>query len=1191
MQGTIGGTTPRDLPEPERVRMDLQDRTDNTSLRGKSGLPQVGTNEDTRQEHRPDTSFKRKRQAEEGGEGIPLASGTQAEKEPEDSVAITEDDEGQEETLSPGDGEEDEGGHMGTSPRSPPQQRGRHRVTFSACGEDPPECGAMRCSEARKEEAREQKPAVGEADARDKALSGLLKQVSKGWEAHEQSEVALRLHAVLSSEASFLSNRRSEKAPAHELRRYPMPKLSPPERGEQKGPERSISGEEEVPERCSACDTESAEQSTFLQGGIVRCRQCDRLLFEPGHSAFSRVEAQKDVRTKTGPIDIEELHYDPGNETIRKWLAAAEISMQDMYQGRKPKPPQDVRLTQKDMPKWARGVVWDCTNPKDCKPVKRSGKGDMPPGRRISAENMRRGAEEIGWTDTDILDQLDTGLEARSGCALDTVLAFHHKGLIQSFEPAKKIIERDIEQGWVAKATPRLPYVPCRLTPRNVVKQTKWKITTKPDGTPEIDEEGNLVVEENPKYRVSTDSSWGPLGGDAPNDGCLRGDVVTGLPTVRALGESVSIIGEAGTMMEPEAYAIDFKDAYRHAVVQREDWWEQCFIWLGGVCVERRGVFGARWMPNRFQRIARLALAIAIHECKIFDRNQPFLEGWLSEEWRKRPTDESRPAFAMIYIDDTTGVGTSDPVTAPTSTTVARPIEDGPASPKEVGVDEAGVRKAGGTPAKGCQAGSRTMSRACAHAKICIFVYTWLHLPVSVGKCGVGSKIELLGTIIDCPARKIRPPAAKAFGICQELATLRRNLTSLPRGKPSGDDAGAQRHHREDRNVVRKANGRCVSRYNNNQKGMSQQELDDLLEQVLGRLISLSVAIPNCSGHLADLMRAESMYVRSSRMIRAAGRRAEGIQTFLQRNSGQARELIVSASTWFATQLRDCGRFAAMPGASRRRFPTPNGKECVLWASDASGVASEGFGAWTVVRHEVAEWIARRAEKKKGGEGVRWFGGSSSPDGSNRRRSRPRKNKPHAFVLVADVWPAWAQEAGELMISSNTAEAIGRLAVAYLMQGAPGTTHVVWAGDSMVVKGAAEKGRSPAPAMDVVIRETAIALKGTQSIAAQLPREYNQRADDLSKRLMPEVALAIERMGDNGVIVPIPEELEDIVRRATERTRRAAKEKVVITGPLDGEPNEKRPKVSWGPSPDGSGEPPGEMKSQELGGLPPGTRA
>ena len=82
--------------------------------------------------------------------------------------------------------------------------------------------------------------------------------------------------------------------------------------------------------------------------------------------------------------------------------------------------------------------MWDCRDPDNREPAKRSGQGDMPPNQRVNAGNMREGAEKIGWTDTDRFARLDTGLEARSGCALDT-MASYHKGLIQSLEPGERL--------------------------------------------------------------------------------------------------------------------------------------------------------------------------------------------------------------------------------------------------------------------------------------------------------------------------------------------------------------------------------------------------------------------------------------------------------------------------------------------------------------------------------------------------------------------------------------------------------------------------------------------------------------------------------------------------------------------------------------------------------------------------------
>ena len=918
---------------------------------------------------------------------------------------------------------------------------------------------------------------------------GRIADVERGWPSEERAEVANRLHAVLSSEPSFLSGRRCERAPTDEVVTYPIPKLKAPDTGDP--------------------DSSSERRRELTPTNVDELRM-----------KMTR------LRTSTGPVDREEL-YPRHNAIIAAWINEATTCMEALYKqgtgsrtGKRP--PDDIRLYQEDMPEWARGVVWDCRNPKNCRPVTRSTELDMPPGPRVEAKRMRRGAIALGWQDTDILDQLDTGLEARSGCALETVLAFHHKGLINEFEPARKIVERDIDMQWVSQPHEGLPFIPCRLTPRNVVSQSKWKVSTKEDGSAELNEKGDVAIREVPKHRVSTDSSWGPLDGDSPNDGCKREDVCTGLPTIRILAESAAIINEAGAHLSAEAFAIDFKDAYRHCAVQRADWWEQCFLWRGGVCIEYRGVFGAKWMPNRFQRVARLALAIAQLECESFDAKNPIPKTTLSPAWQKRPTSEQRPAFSMIYIDDTTGSATDDMVAAPDKTIIAEPVKGGPKKVKDIGIETSGVVKAGGTPSQGCEPGFEKMTRACAHAKIYIFVYTWLKLPVSPGKCSCGNKVEVLGAVVDCVKSKIRPPAAKAYGICKELQALQSITKSGDSAQPptTQDPRVGQKRMRVSHGITRSP--------------------EKILEKVVGRLISLAVAIPECATSLADLMRAEGELLRIRRIVVSAGRRPPGLETLMRESGSKANRLIQEAGTWFRNALRDCGRFSAMPAASRKVFPTPDGETCVMWASDASGVATEGFGAWTVVSPAIAKWISEQS-KKQTGTYPQSFGSWDCPPTDS-------ETPKHIFILVADVWPPWAQEAGELMMSSNTAEAIGRLAVAMLMQGAPGVTHVVTAGDSMVVRGAAEKARSPARAMDVAIKETATRLQGMQSIAAQLPREYNQRADDLSKRLAPQVAQALAKGGDCGVIVPIPTGLEAVIRRAVAQTRKVAEENKMRNG-------------------------------------------
>eukprot|EP00965_Chrysotila_dentata_P001227 39930-Pleurochrysis_carterae.AAC.1 len=62
------------------------------------------------------------------------------------------------------------------------------------------------------------------------------------------------------------------------------------------------------------------------------------------------------------------------------------------------------------MAEWARGVVWDCTDPDDCTPVRRSNRHTEFPGRRqINRAALRAAAAEMRWHDEDIVDQAVEG--------------------------------------------------------------------------------------------------------------------------------------------------------------------------------------------------------------------------------------------------------------------------------------------------------------------------------------------------------------------------------------------------------------------------------------------------------------------------------------------------------------------------------------------------------------------------------------------------------------------------------------------------------------------------------------------------------------------------------------------------------------------------------------------------------------
>eukprot|EP00966_Prymnesium_polylepis_P063627 1475750-Prymnesium_polylepis.1 len=62
------------------------------------------------------------------------------------------------------------------------------------------------------------------------------------------------------------------------------------------------------------------------------------------------------------------------------------------------------------MAPFARGLVWDCPDPSDCRPVRRSTRDTAFPGaRQLDRAAARRAAAELDWVDTDIIDQIGEG--------------------------------------------------------------------------------------------------------------------------------------------------------------------------------------------------------------------------------------------------------------------------------------------------------------------------------------------------------------------------------------------------------------------------------------------------------------------------------------------------------------------------------------------------------------------------------------------------------------------------------------------------------------------------------------------------------------------------------------------------------------------------------------------------------------
>ena len=66
------------------------------------------------------------------------------------------------------------------------------------------------------------------------------------------------------------------------------------------------------------------------------------------------------------------------------------------------------------------------------------------------AAALRHVAADLHWHDADIIAQAgEGGVECRSHCPLDTVLAFHHQSLVAEHSSAEKVAIADLAEEWI----------------------------------------------------------------------------------------------------------------------------------------------------------------------------------------------------------------------------------------------------------------------------------------------------------------------------------------------------------------------------------------------------------------------------------------------------------------------------------------------------------------------------------------------------------------------------------------------------------------------------------------------------------------------------------------------------------------------------------------------------------------------
>jgi hypothetical protein len=570
-----------------------------------------------------------------------------------------------------------------------------------------------------------------------------------------------------------------------------------------------------------------------------------------------------------------------------------------------PLPKEETRiwLAEKCQPEFARQCTWDCSDPEDCVPLQPYSDSD-PPRQEAMRGFFLAWGRYLEYADEDMIHQVTvTGAESRATMSKDTTLMGHHAGLRNKPKPAFENIAEDTAKGWVTEARLDLWTVPTRAVPKNCLTQLKWRIFA-----------GELF--KKLKTRVTTDDSICPVSGEVRVDGRNPTIDKSGwggatLPGPRTLAEAVAIIKAAAEGMRLRfgqtalarvaLWALDLSDAYRALAVARSEWWQQAYVWSGGVKLDRRCVFGSAHLVDLFQRVSTFVLTVAGRRIREFDRCHPYdadRTAWRA--WRQRELgaaldgNEQAETAQYIYIDDGAG---ATPLAPDEPVAGLRPDDPSPAK-VFVGVD----------PGHG-KTGPRVrvlvfygMSRPQVHMGLAEQTFKEAGWCAAADKMQLGEEIELLGHAIDTRgAGRIHAQEAKRRGIRTDIATQLSSQT----GEVTRDE----------------------------------------VEELTGRCSFLAQVICEGNAYLQPMYRIKNqswkVYDRALNMVTVRHPRKLSID-----GNGHTQRAYRQALAWWDAALSDD---ASAPLAPRTTFPRPGDAGCAYQFTDAARERGTGYGAHTTI--------------------------------------------------------------------------------------------------------------------------------------------------------------------------------------------------------------------------------------------------
>ena len=365
----------------------------------------------------------------------------------------------------------------------------------------------------------------------------------------------------------------------------------------------------------------------------------------PPHTSPVRTDAPPAAPAFATAPRFEQLLLPEARQRISEWLDQARACLTGAGSARAP---ASLILTEEQsLVPQARGQIWDCRDPLRCAPVVPSTAAKPPPS-AIDGAFVAAVAEALAWPDKEMVRQVREGVD--DGAAMPPLIAlhFHHRGLRNNKSAARKAVDEERQGGMISRGYDHLPFLPCVLTPHNVVTQTKWR----------LDETAELLAHQ--KHRVTTDDSWTAFGLAPSRNGQMQQadwpELL--LPTARDAARAAAILRIGSQHADhPTPVKVILRDltaAYRQLGVQTARLWLQAFIWDDGVTVDERLNFGTAYNVQFFQRFSSFLLAEAGRRADAWDAQHPprdrGLLRWLTA--RRNAGVDTSLAYRQVYIDD-----------------------------------------------------------------------------------------------------------------------------------------------------------------------------------------------------------------------------------------------------------------------------------------------------------------------------------------------------------------------------------------------------------------------------------------------------------------------------------------------------------------------------------------------------------